>query len=238
MEITRRESLALALSMAVAGCGGDESAGSTVPPAPTPTPPPPAPTPPPSTVAKSLDQLARDKGMRFGSAVNALNGDYGSFRNTEYAKLLEAECSVLVAENEMKWGSVNPNGTGYNWTPFDDMLQYSESKNFAMRGHNILWHQPIFTPDWIKNYNYGANPATAAAKLIRDHTQVIADRYKGKIYSYDVVIEACSYEDSSVYSQTSLSNAFGGTEAMMDYTFNTAKELLPNTELLYEDYMS
>jgi endo-1,4-beta-xylanase len=52
------------------------------------------------------------------------------------------------------------------------------------------------------------------------------------------VIEACSYADASVYSETSLSRAFGGVEPLMDFTFQTARSVLPTTQLVYEDYMS
>lgn len=53
----------------------------------------------------SLGALAARKGIRFGAAVaySAPGADKGSFANPRYAALLDAECRVLVPENELKW---------------------------------------------------------------------------------------------------------------------------------------
>jgi endo-1,4-beta-xylanase len=240
MKITRREGIIIALSMAVTGCGGSQGSGATVPPVavPPPSPPPPPPPPPPPAVSGALKAAATAKGMRFGSAFNAAGANSGSYTNANYAKLLEAECSIVVAENEMKWQSIRPNATDFNLTSFDNMLTYSESKNMVMRGHTLLWHQPQWTPDWLTNYNYGANPATEAARLLTNHLETVIRRYGNRIASFDVVNEAVSYANNNVYAQTSLSAAFGGTEAMMDFAFRKARELLPNTQLVYNDFMS
>jgi len=44
-------------------------------------------------------------------------------------------------------------------------------------------------------------------------------------------------EDSTL-AETAISRAIGGTETLVDLAFHTARELLPNAELVYNDYMS
>lgn len=215
MDITRREGLAAALAMAAtAGIGG--VAGAAAP--------------------GSLHQLAKAKGMRFGSAVGARPSSSGSFRNPGYAALLQRDCGILVAENEMKWQALRPSATDYNFAPFDEMVAFAETNGMAMRGHTLMWHRPQWQPTWLESHDFGAKPATEAARLLTTHIKAVTDRYRGKILSYDVVNETV-LEDSSL-ATTAISRAIGGTETLVDLAFHTAREQLPSAELVYNDYMS
>jgi endo-1,4-beta-xylanase len=51
-------------------------------------------------IPPSLDVLARRKGLRFGSAISwaTAGADRGSIANPPYARLVAAECGVIVAE--------------------------------------------------------------------------------------------------------------------------------------------
>lgn len=183
----------------------------------------------------SLAALARAKGMRFGSAV--AGGGGGSWRNPRYGALIERECAVLVAENEMKWQAIRPTATTFDFAAFDAMLGYAEQKGLAMRGHNLLWHRPRWMPRWLETHDFGARPASAAAALMTNHVETVCARYKGRILSYDVVNETVLPEDGTL-AQTALSKAMGGTEALVDLAFHTARNAAPGAELVYNDYMS
>ncbi|MEO7687964.1 MAG: endo-1,4-beta-xylanase [Sphingomonas sp.] len=239
--ISRRESLIMAAGMVLSACAGDGTAANGATPSPTPAPgptptPTPTPTPPPTP---SLNAAATAKGMRFGSAYawSAAGADAGSFANPSYAALLEAECGVLVAENELKWQFIRPGPTSFDFTRFDAMLAWAESKSLAVRGHNLLWHQPKWMPAWEESYNFGASPATEAARLLSEHVRTVTTRYGTRIKSYDVVNEAVNPGDKSLY-QTALSRALGGPEATLDLAFHTARDSAPHAELVYNDYMS
>src|SRR3954469_17353385 len=58
--------------------------------------------------APSLNELAKRRGRRFGSAVDWTppGGDAGSICNPAYTAILERECALLVPENQLKWQSV------------------------------------------------------------------------------------------------------------------------------------
>jgi endo-1,4-beta-xylanase len=215
MEITRREGLVSALAMA-ATAGIGSAAGAAAP--------------------GSLHQLAKAKGMRFGSAVSAGSSSSGSFRNPDYAALLKRDCGLLVAENEMKWQALRPSPADYNFAPFDEMVAFAETNGMAMRGHNLMWHRPEWQPTWLETYDFGAKRATEAARLLTTHIKAVTDRYRGKINSYDVVNETVLHDSS--LAQTAISRAIGGTETLVDLAFHTAREQLPDAELVYNDYMS
>jgi endo-1,4-beta-xylanase len=240
--ISRRESLMMAAGMVLSACaGGGSSAASGATPTPTPGPTPtPAPSPTPTpTPLVSLNTTAMAKGMRFGSAFawSAPGADAGSFANPSYAALLEADCGLLVPENELKWQAIRPTATSFDFTRFDAMLAWAESKNLAVRGHNLLWHQPRWMPAWEESYDFGASPATEAARLLSEHVRTVVTRYGTRIKSYDVVNEAVNPGDQSLY-QTALSRALGGPEATLDLAFHTARDNAPHAQLVYNDYMS
>ncbi len=240
MRLTRREALMGLSALSLTACGG-EAGISSVPPVTVPPtgPGPVTPTPPTPTPVTGLHTIAKGKGLRFGSAI-AFAGegtDTGSIGNPNYRAIMERECGLLVAENEMKWQSIRPAPDQYNFTQFDAIVRYAQSKNMAVRGHTLLWHRPRWMPEWVNNYDYGANPATEAARLITSHIETVTRRYKGVINSYDVINEL--FEDATgAFVDTSMSNAMGSHEAVIDLAFHTARAELPDAELVYNDYMS
>jgi endo-1,4-beta-xylanase len=188
-----------------------------------------------ANTAPSLLDLANAKGMRFGSCVGA-GGGGGSFRNPRYAALLERECGILVPENEMKWQAIRPSATAFDFSAFDAMVDYAAHKNLAMRGHTLLWHRNQWMPKWMETHSFGARPATAAADMLTTHINAVTGRYKDRIASFDVVNETV-IEDGTL-AQTALSYAMGGTEALIDLAFRTARAAMPKAQLVYNDYMS
>jgi endo-1,4-beta-xylanase len=186
--------------------------------------------------ARGLHDIARAKGMRFGSAVSA-NPQTGSFTNPAYAALLRSDCGLLVAENEMKWQHIGPAPGRFDFAAFDRMLAWSEQNGMAMRGHNLLWQRRKWMPAWVEAHDFGGRPSTEAARLLTGHIRAITDRYGTRIQSYDVVNEAVTPETGAL-EETALSQAMGGTEATIDLAFRTARASAPHAELVYNDYMS
>lgn len=221
MNVTRRETLLGAGALALAGCAGRATALEAV-------------TAPDDRT--SLQAAARAKNMRFGSAVGAGSSTSGSFRNPDYAALLKMDCELLVAENEMKWQFVRPGPDAFNFAAFDEQISFAKANGMAMRGHTLLWHRTQWMPTWLENYDFGARPATEAARLLTTHIRTLTDRYRGIVTSYDVVNETV-LEDSTL-AQTAISRAMGGTLDLVDLAFRTARDQLPDAQLVYNDYMS
>lgn len=212
--ITRRDSLAM-----LAGLGLATAAGA-------------APVP-------RLKVDAEASGRRFGScfAWGAPGADRGSFANPRYAALLLAECDLLVPENEMKWQALRPTPTTFAFEKFDAMMAWATAHGFAVRGHNLLWHQPKWMPRWEESYDFGARPASEAARLVETHIRTVIGRYGKRIHGWDVVNETVDPKDGSLHA-TAMSRAMGGTEAILDLAFHTARQAAPGAQLVYNDYMS
>ena len=185
---------------------------------------------------RSLHAIAKGRGLRFGSAVSA-NPRTGSFLNPDYARLLRADCGLLVAENEMKWQFLRPGPDRFNFAPFDAMIGWGDRNGMAMRGHNLLWHRRKWMSRWLESYNFGSRPATEAARLLTQHIDAVTRRYGTRIRSYDVVNEVVTPETGAL-EETALSQAMGGVEQTIDLAFRTARAAAPHAELVYNDYMS
>ncbi|KLI63401.1 endo-1,4-beta-xylanase [Aurantiacibacter marinus] len=192
-----------------------------------------------ATPAESLDAIAMRGGRRFGSAIASTpgNADAGSVQNPRYTAVIEAECGLVVPENEMKWQAIRPDAQSYDFSRMDSIVAWAQASGQEVRGHTLLWHRPQWFPDWLNNYDFGASPASEAARLLTDHIRTVTNRYRGTISSYDVVNEAIDH-DRNAPIETSLSRAMGSPEAVIDLAFHTAREQLPEGQLVYNDYMS
>jgi endo-1,4-beta-xylanase len=218
---SRREALAGLAALTLAGCGGGiGSVASAALPHP------------------SLDSIARRGGRRFGSAIgwNAV-ATGGSIQNPDYARIVKAECGIVVPENAMKWQATRPGPDRFDFAHMDQIVAWARTNGLALRGHTLLWHRPQWFPEWLNAYDFGANPATEGERLLTTHIRTVTDRYRGVIHSYDVVNEAIDHDTHGLL-PTSLSRAMGSAEAVLDLAFHTARDQLPHAELVYNDYMS
>ena len=191
--------------------------------------------------AEGLDALAARKGRRFGSAVAFGRPGLpprGTIQNPDYTAIIKAECGLVVPENELKWQWLRRGGpNSFDFAAMDGIVAWAKANGLAVRGHTLLWHRTKWSPEWLNNYDFGAHPASEAARLLPTHIRTITDRYRGTILSYDVVNETV-LPDGTGLEQTSLSRAMGSVEAVVDLAFHTAREQLPTAELCYNDYMS
>lgn len=232
--MTRRATLVGMAALPLTGCGGGSAAGApTI--GSTPTPAPASPTVP----SPGLDTLAQRGGRRFGSAIASTPGrsDAGSIQNPNYTAIVERECGIVVPENELKWQAIRPGPEEFDFARMDQIAAWADANEMGLRGHTLLWHRPQWFPEWLNTYDFGANPAVEAERLLTTHIRTVMGRYGGQISSYDVVNEAIDH-DRNAPIETSLSRAMGSPEAVLDLAFRTARDAQPKAQLVYNDYMS
>ena len=189
----------------------------------------------------TLDQLARAKGLRFGSTLGSI-GRSSRFHDLAYRDLTGRECSVLVAENETKWQALRPDPTKpYNFAPADEMFAWAKGRGMALRGHTLLWLEPKWLPGWVNALNYGAGDGEAARRVLTEHIRTTCGHFGNSLESWDVVNEAISPETGELHSNV-FSAPFGGGSAggvaQIDFAFRLAREHAPTAQLVYNDYMS
>lgn len=220
MTITRRETLAVAGAVALAGPAAALSA--------------PIARPGPN----SLDSLARRTGRRYGSALGMGRAGHveGGFVDPRYRAIIARECGLIVPENELKWQWIRPSPTQFDFRGADLLLRWARANGKAVRGHTLFWAPEQWYPKWLLSHDFGPRPASAVAAMLSEHVRTVCRRYGTRIHSYDVVNEAIQPETGAIR-DTVVTRAMGG-EAMLDLMFHSARAEAPHARLVYNDYMS
>ncbi|HEX3043829.1 MAG TPA: endo-1,4-beta-xylanase [Bacillota bacterium] len=114
-------------------------------------------------------------------------------------ELLKKHCNSIVAENVMKPVSIEPQEGNFNWSAADQIFQFAAANKMAVRFHTLVWHSQV--GEWFfrdaegKDMSLETDPAKKEAnkKLLlarlEKHITAIAERYKDKVDSWDVVNE-------------------------------------------------
>lgn len=88
----------------------------------------------------------------------------------------------------MKWDAIEPAHGERRFEATDRLLDFACSQGMAFRGHTPWWH--LSAPRWLD----GAE-AKDFAQAARSHLVAVAERYAGRIHSWDVVNEAVEPAD-------------------------------------------
>ncbi|QEY32461.1 endo-1,4-beta-xylanase [Synechococcus sp. RSCCF101] len=127
--------------------------------------------------APALNDLARGAGRLWGAAVSSAQLDDPNLR-----RLLLAQVGLIVAENEMKWETLQPQPGVFRFTAADRLLDFAERHGLAMRGHTLVWHRQV--PAWLRQLE-----GRALERAMATHIQTVMGRYRGRLDSWDVVNE-------------------------------------------------
>ncbi len=173
-----------------------------------------------------LRTRATAKNMFFGAATteDRLRTD------TAYRQAVIDECGILTAEYEMKWDRLRPTASTYYFADSDYIVNFARQNGMLVHGHTLCWHQAL--PSWFS----GTVNRTNAEQVLRDHIKTVVGRYKGQVYSWDVVNEVIQPSDNT---PNKLRNSpwyqFLG-ENYIEIAFRAAAEADPAALLVYNEY--
>lgn len=159
-------------------------------------------------------------------------------------ELLNKHYNVIVAENVMKPGLIQPSEGQFNWTAADALFKYAEDNEMEMRFHTLVWHsqaaewmfldlngnQMINETDPVKRE---ANKELLLSRM-ENHIEQIVNRYKDRVSAWDVVNEVIDASEpdgmrNSIWYQVT------GT-AFIERAFLKVRELDPDAKLFINDY--
>ncbi len=159
--------------------------------------------------------------FKIGAAVNT--------RTIETHKgLITTHFNCLTCENETKFISLQKQENEFDFTKADSVVRFARDHQMAMRGHTFTWHNQ--TPGWVFEHT----TKEQLLERLRHHMLIVGQRYEKDFYCWDVVNEAIEDKSDVFYRISPWLQIIG--EDFMDYAFRFAKEILPNTELYYNDY--
>ncbi|QXT36365.1 endo-1,4-beta-xylanase [Sphingomonas sanguinis] len=177
----------------------------------------------------SLRNLAAQKGVLFGTAINAGRGS--PINDPGYGAIVARECAVLVPENEMKVYVLGNDPAHLNFGPADRIAGFARDNRMKLRGHTLLW-----------NYEKYISPAlaetvtkTGAEKWLRSYIAAVAGHFGDQIYSWDVVNETIDPKTGEVRG-TVFDKALGFD--VFKIAYEAAREHAPHAQRVYNDYMS
>lgn len=158
-------------------------------------------------------------------STHSLQGKEAAFILTQF--------NSVTPENAMKMGPIHPEENRYFWKDADSIVNFAQKNGLRVRGHNLCWHEQ--TPDWIfKDANGKEVTKEVLLKRLKDHITTVVNRYKGKIYAWDVVNEAIS-DNPSEFLRNSMWYKICGEDFIFK-AFQYAHEADPKAVLFYNDY--
>jgi endo-1,4-beta-xylanase len=180
-----------------------------------------------ATETVTLRKLAAEKGLLYGTTIAAaqITGD------RPFVDLVRQEAGLVVAENEMKWQVINRGAPGDDdYVPADTIATFASANKLVLRGHNLLWYHR--TPEWY----FDLTDRQERERVVVDHIEQLASRYRGRIHSWDVVNEPIEPKDgrpdglrTAVFLETL------GPE-YLDLAYHTARDAEPNARLVVNEY--
>ena len=180
------------------------------------------------------DSIIQKKGLKeyysgyfpMGVAVspNLLSG--------EEAELILNNFVSLTAENAMKMAPIHPGEGRFYWDNADKIVDFAQANGLKIRGHVLCWHQQA--PTWMFVDSLGERVTKEILlKRLKNHIDRVVERYKGKIYAWDVVNEAI--DDGPGFWRNNEWYRICGEE-YISKAFEYAHAADPSAKLFYNDY--
>jgi GH35 family endo-1,4-beta-xylanase len=150
-------------------------------------------------------------------------------------EILTSQFNILTPENSMK-PQIQPAPGRFNWGAADRLVTFCVENGIQVHGHTLAWHAQ--TPGWFFRGDDG-QPVTreVAIDRLREHIHAVVGRYKGRVYSWDVVNEAINdggNGDGENLRDSPWVKAIGPEYITLAFKF--AHEADPDAKLYYNDY--
>jgi endo-1,4-beta-xylanase len=184
--------------------------------------------------AKGLRDHAEGAGLFIGTAIRFYQRDPATqvlmspFRDDlVYTRKVAKELNMVTPENVMKMQAIHPSREVYNFVDGDQLVDFAEAHEMAVRGHVLIWHQQ--TADWLTDGNYSK---AELQEILEEHIAGVAGHYQGRLFAWDVVNEAIDDQTGRLRKSIWLDSG----KDYIERAFRAAREADPDAVLCYNDY--
>ena len=146
----------------------------------------------------SLRHYAELAGKRIGVAASTWRYDLGD-TNSLRVKTITGQFNMVVAENEMKFESIEPERNVFDYSGGDRIVGLAEANSMYVRGHTLVWHKQC--PAWLSSNgvkNDHSYSRETLLSIMENHISNVVGHYKGRVGEWDVVNEMLSDDQSIV----------------------------------------
>ncbi|WP_406609382.1 endo-1,4-beta-xylanase [Agarivorans sp. JK6] len=144
----------------------------------------------------------------------------------------------ITAENIMKSAYIQPRQGDFTFQDADNLVDWALDNNITVHAHALVWHSQM--PSWMENYQGDW------LTMMDTHVSTVADHFKGRVVSWDVVNEAFNDNNDNGYATYRDTDANSGGHGSPWYQ-NLGKDYIPEAfkmahaadsgaELYYNDY--
>jgi len=171
-----------------------------------------------------LHELARAKGLFFGSAVND-----GEILSPPSAAAILTNCGLVTAQRAQKWPIMWRDQDQETPAEADRLAAFAARNNLLLRGHALIYD--AFMPEWVNKL-----PPQQMRVAFDRRIQFAMTRWRGQVHSWDVVNEALEPNErrSDSLRNTIFLKALG--EGYIADAFFRAKDCDASALLCYNDY--
>ena len=151
----------------------------------------------------------------------------------EDSALIVNQFNSITAENAMKMGPIHPKENEYFWKDADAIADFAKKHGLKMRGHTLCWHAQA--PGWMfKNEQGDTISKEVLLQRLKEHIATVVNRYKDRIYGWDVVNEVIDDNDTVFYRKSQWYKICG--DEFIAKAFEYAHAADPKAILFYNDY--
>jgi endo-1,4-beta-xylanase len=124
---------------------------------------------------------------------------------------------------------VHPNPSEVNFADADAMFEFAGTHGMKVLAQSLVW--PSGLPPWLVKGN--SSPGEVSA-ILKDHIQTLMRRYRGRVYSWDVV--RLVFDNLGRLHNSFWSKALGAD--FVEQAFIWAREADPQAKLFLVDYFN
>jgi endo-1,4-beta-xylanase len=177
-------------------------------------------------LAAERSALRSKRKVPFGTAValNDLKAD------PRLGDTISENCNIITPVSELKWSDLRPSPDKFSFEKADEVVAFAKANGLAVRGTALVWYAAM--PDWTKSIDSEA----AAERALTEHIAKVVSRYRGRVYSWDVVNEPIAEVPRRASDRRpSLWSAYLG-ERYIPLVFRLAAAADPHAQLVINEY--
>jgi hypothetical protein len=147
----------------------------------------------------TLRAAAQARGFLVGAAVAAKPLK----EEDAYRQIVAREFNVVVPENAMKFRPVHPARSEFDFADADTIVQFAAANGIKLRGQPLVWDGALLP--WLTSGNLSPSEISS---ILKEHIQALVGRYRGQVYSWDVVNDAFDGLGGNPYVLSQASSVF------------------------------